>query len=366
MITSILSFHRRCRANQRRGRGTFTNDRPPVVGTIGRETGQVRLRVTPDTKQTTLHQHVEQFPAKARMFTPGMMSFHGAYLTELMLPQFFELIDRYDVDGFWVDVLDEWALLDTLNTFPLVVVPERHHLSEPMVEALKGYVAQGGVLLLTGAETFQRFGEQFIGASVREQLTDQTFYLPAADGMTPLYSPAWLLLEPTTAYAWHRLGHSTLTDDRLTDYPSAVIHAVDAGKVIYIPADFFAFFHRARYPMLRSFLKSLLHEALGPLAIRLHAPTGIDMVLRQKAGQHIIHLINLVSGLPNNPHAAAIDEIPLIGPATIEIDLPTPPTSVILAFEDSPMTWDYSDGTIRIILERVHLHAALVVEPGLD
>ena len=51
----------RCRANKRRGRGTFANDRPPVVGTIGRETGQVRLRVTPDTKQVTLRQHVEQF-----------------------------------------------------------------------------------------------------------------------------------------------------------------------------------------------------------------------------------------------------------------------------------------------------------------
>jgi hypothetical protein len=31
------------------------------VGTIGRETGQVRLRVTADTKQVTLRDHVEQF-----------------------------------------------------------------------------------------------------------------------------------------------------------------------------------------------------------------------------------------------------------------------------------------------------------------
>ena len=51
----------RCRANKQRGRGTFANDRPPVVGTIGRETGQVRLRVTADTKQRILREHVEQF-----------------------------------------------------------------------------------------------------------------------------------------------------------------------------------------------------------------------------------------------------------------------------------------------------------------
>jgi transposase-like protein len=51
----------RGRANKRRGRGTFANDRPPVLGTIGRDSGQVRLRVVDDTKQTTLRAHVEQF-----------------------------------------------------------------------------------------------------------------------------------------------------------------------------------------------------------------------------------------------------------------------------------------------------------------
>jgi transposase-like protein len=51
----------RCRANKRRGRGTFANDRPPVVGTIGRDSGQVRLRVVADTKQMTLCKHVQRF-----------------------------------------------------------------------------------------------------------------------------------------------------------------------------------------------------------------------------------------------------------------------------------------------------------------
>lgn len=51
----------RRRANKRRGRGTFANDRPPVMGTVGRETGLCRLRVVPDTKQVTLSGHVQHF-----------------------------------------------------------------------------------------------------------------------------------------------------------------------------------------------------------------------------------------------------------------------------------------------------------------
>jgi hypothetical protein len=51
----------RCRANKQRGRGTYANDRPPLLGVIGRETGQVRLRVVQDTKSLTLCSFVEQF-----------------------------------------------------------------------------------------------------------------------------------------------------------------------------------------------------------------------------------------------------------------------------------------------------------------
>lgn len=51
----------RRRANKRRGRGTFANDRPPILGTIGRLSGQIRLRVVFDTQGQTLCDHVHHF-----------------------------------------------------------------------------------------------------------------------------------------------------------------------------------------------------------------------------------------------------------------------------------------------------------------
>jgi transposase-like protein len=51
----------RYRANKRRGHGTYDNDRPPIVGTVGRESGQVRLRVVQHTDRKTLEKHVHQF-----------------------------------------------------------------------------------------------------------------------------------------------------------------------------------------------------------------------------------------------------------------------------------------------------------------
>lgn len=51
----------RRRANKRRGRGTMSNDRPPILGIFGRETGQVRLRVVDNTTAKTLCNFVERF-----------------------------------------------------------------------------------------------------------------------------------------------------------------------------------------------------------------------------------------------------------------------------------------------------------------
>lgn len=51
----------RRRANQQKGHGTYANDRPPILGTIGRDSGQVRLRLVKNTDGKTLQQHLAQF-----------------------------------------------------------------------------------------------------------------------------------------------------------------------------------------------------------------------------------------------------------------------------------------------------------------
>ena len=51
----------RRRANKRRGHGTYENDRPPIVGTAGRGSGQCRLRVVETTDKKTLHDHIKKF-----------------------------------------------------------------------------------------------------------------------------------------------------------------------------------------------------------------------------------------------------------------------------------------------------------------
>jgi transposase len=61
---------RRRRANERCGHGDYDNDRPPIVGTVGRESGQqVRLRVIEHTGKETLVPHVHHYaPGEATLY----------------------------------------------------------------------------------------------------------------------------------------------------------------------------------------------------------------------------------------------------------------------------------------------------------
>ena len=68
----------RRRANKRKGRGTYANDRPPIVGTVGRQSGQVRLRVVPKTDKQTLSAHVHQFTEEeATVYTDEWQGYSG-------------------------------------------------------------------------------------------------------------------------------------------------------------------------------------------------------------------------------------------------------------------------------------------------
>ena len=261
-----------------------------------------------------------------------------------------------------VDILDEWALLDRMGEFPVIVAPEQDDLSDEMLAALKQFVTQGGKLLVSGAKAYQRFGSAFLGARGGKRHKKATYFIPSGNGMVPVFSEHWRMPQPTTAQPFGHLGTSSLTDDRLLLSPAWTLNQVGQGAVAWIPYAIFRSFERNRYPGVRQLIGEVTATLAGRLPIRVSAPTCVDVILRKKEGSTLIHLINRSSGLPNVPSSGVVDEIFPVGPVGIEIDTPTAPAGVTLAFEDAPLNWAYSSGCLRISLERVHIHAAVVVK----
>lgn len=67
----------RQRANPRRGRGTYEQDRPVIVGTVGRDSGRLQLTIAPDNRNETLVPLVSAQVAKeASLFSDDAYHFH--------------------------------------------------------------------------------------------------------------------------------------------------------------------------------------------------------------------------------------------------------------------------------------------------
>jgi transposase len=68
----------RRRANKARGHGSWDNDRPPVCGVVGRESGQVRLTVAEHSDRKTLEAVVgDATRPTATVYTDGWGGYNG-------------------------------------------------------------------------------------------------------------------------------------------------------------------------------------------------------------------------------------------------------------------------------------------------
>ncbi|MFZ2657842.1 MAG: alpha-amylase family protein [Victivallales bacterium] len=265
-----------------------------------------------------------------------------------------------------VDILDEWALLQRLPEFPVVVVPERHKISKAMADALRDYVRGGGRLMVTGADSAETFGDDFLGAHTGKIEENKAYCIPASYGAVPLYSSRWGLLTPTSGKPLGSLLETELTDERVLPHPHAVLNQVGKGAVLYVPANLFRDFQNNRYPLTRAYVGECL-RILNPegFDVSVKAPTCIEAVLRRKNNQLQVHLVNRSSGIPNNPDNGAIDEIPNVGPITVKIrGQKKPPRAVRMAFSEQipDIRHDPETGMLEIRIPGVFIHDALLVE----
>ena len=95
----------RRRGNKRRGHGTYANDRPPIVGTKGRESGLLRLRLVQQTDSVTLSEHVHQFTLPtATVYTDGWRGYNHIDRTRRIV---------YHKDGEWAKDADGDGIYET-------------------------------------------------------------------------------------------------------------------------------------------------------------------------------------------------------------------------------------------------------------
>ncbi len=132
---------------------------------------------------------VKQHPQWAAVGPDGkpssrVASTFGPYVDQLMIPELKEAIQKYDLDGAWVDG-ECWA-----------VVPDWLDVGSAVREILRNRLAQGGKVLVVGSENAALFAE-FLGVQSRGRKEKQTFV--TGSEVFGNASGLWQEAQPTTA-----------------------------------------------------------------------------------------------------------------------------------------------------------------------
>lgn len=264
---------------------------------------------------------------------------------------------------YGVDILDEWALLPRLEEFPVIVVPERDKLSQEMVEALKGYVKNGGRLLVTGAESFTPFGADFLGVTEGKIADKATYFVAVGEESAGFHSDTWRMIESTKAEKLAFINETDIITEYQTPNVAVTLNKVGKGMVAYIPFGIFRSVQHTRNPNQRNFIGDIIKKLAPEMSITIDAPTCVDVALRRKGESQLIHFVNRNSGLPTTSDVIAVDDIPLVGPITVKVRCLKEPESVSLVFDKDKgkIASSFSKGILTVTLDYLHIHNIIEV-----
>lgn len=265
------------------------------------------------------------------------------------------------------DILSEQALPALLHCYQVLVLPEQVALPHSTDEQIEEWVRRGGRLIASGR----------VSPRIIEDLP--TFALE------PVLGVRWTGRHEETGYVLHRgapmqlpgpIYHVALSDAEIavpllgsrhearieeSGYPAVTRCRSGEGEAYYLAADFFAAYHRCQYPGLRELFGEIIERALPQPPLLTTAPATLEIALRSRTGQTLVHFVNHAAGKSLAQNSAFIEIVPPSPPFSVTLAVGGRPLEVRLQPEDREPEWSYSEGTLTVFVPPVHLHSVLVV-----
>jgi hypothetical protein len=261
---------------------------------------------------------------------------------------------------YHADVMNEETLLRRLDTYPVIVIAEQTCLPQALKDALLAWVKRGGKLLLTGSHVVADYGEAALGARAEGEPDELTAFVPA-DGGAVNVSGVWQRVRTAGAKALAPLLKTQEVKRGKTPYPAATIRKLGLGMIAAIHGPIATLYADYRYPRIRSFAGDVLRALTGPMPVEIDAPPWVQLTVREKPGQTIVHLVNTGSTSPLSPVNPYVEGVPPAGPITVRAQCDRRPKSVALEPDAGGLTWKWSKGLLTATVGQLHIHSALVI-----
>jgi hypothetical protein len=258
--------------------------------------------------------------------------------------------------GYSVDIVPDWQVAESAARYPLIFVPDWSDIGPEIVSTLTSYVAEGGQLLLCGAENARLFAANF-KLRLTSEAQQHTYFLADESGFAQVPGN-WVQIDAPQADVLARAYHTS--DTRKESQALAVRVTHGKGTVVVCPGPVVSAYAGGSTPIIRSVMRSIVEPLHTPI-MRLEGDyPAVEIVLRKKDGQTLVHLIN-ASGAPVTAEFRHSGMVTSTGPIRLRMRLPSAPSKVILEPEGTPLAGGYQSGEWRGLLPDLHVHSILRV-----
>jgi hypothetical protein len=148
-------------------------------------------------------------------------------------------------------------------------------------------------------------------------------------------------------------------------YSAATVRRLGKGRAIHIATNAMSHYWTYGTPELLTWFRELLETAVPNPLIRTDAPSFIELSVREKGGNLLIHVIN---GNPGRDISLVgtndlwVTDIPAVGPYQFHVRCASSPQAVCQEPGGNNLEYHFQDGRLTVTLPRVEIHTCIVVE----
>lgn len=267
------------------------------------------------------------------------------------------IVQLFCETGQSVEILSEHNLSGRMDQYPLIVIPETQALEEAFLDQLLEYADKGGSILIIGTAGYEVFRRKldFFGA------VETGEYLISDDGKDWAYNHGNFMFN---SFAGISHGYMALLKDidEGDRHAAAEILKYGKGRIGIILADIGETYKARKSHVHRNLIKTITSKLYQP-DVTVKGSMYIDMTIMKKDGQLRINLVN-TSGSHDNKDVYTIDEIPPVGPITVNLSLDKKPKNVRLVPSGNKLesVWDGREQQLTVMIKKIDIHEILIVD----
>ncbi len=263
------------------------------------------------------------------------------------------------------DILTTEMLPERLSTLRLLVIPEQTGLGPETTAMLQPWIESGGTALLSGAHLARELPE-FVGCRPDGPPLDVPWDLPVGSEAAAVSGP-WQPVQPEPEVeVWTRSVHNLepARPEPGGGRPAVTCRRLGKGRILAVHGPVFQNYFALHFPRIRRMVAQWIERLNLEWNVEMTGPAWAEMIVREKDGNLMIHLINRGSGETLAPNRTIIEELPPLTGIELDVRLPAPPRRVQLlpGPEDLPAHW--ARGILHIRVPMVPIHRIVAVTPG--